>query len=93
MNGEGERPTTMTLKLDIWKNREGLTALLFSGDLGNEGRSTLDNDYEVVHSFHAGSHFEAMTKYYEYMDWGVYTTEFDVDKDPYDLKNFKGQMK
>jgi len=66
-----------------------MTALLFSGDLGNEGRSTLDDDYKIVHSFYAESNFEAMTKYYEYMDWEPYTTEFEIDKNPYDLSNFK----
>lgn len=76
----------MTLiKLDIWKNKEGLTALLFSGDLGQEGRNSFEDDYEIVHSFYANSHYDAMTKYYEYMDWGPYDTEFEVDKEPYDM--------
>ena len=69
----------MILKHDIWKDKEGLTALLFSGDLGEEGRATLDNDYEIVHSFYADSHFEAMTKYYQYMNWGAYETDFEVE--------------
>ena len=79
----------MILKHDIWKDKEGLTALLFSGDLGEEGRATLDNDYEIVHSFYADSHFEAMTKYYQYMNWGAYETDFEVDKSPYKLDTFK----
>jgi hypothetical protein len=79
----------MTLKLDIWKNREGLTALLFSGDLGEEGRKTLEEDYEIIHSFNAESHFDAMTKYYEFMDWGQYETEFEIDKEPYDKEQLE----
>lgn len=76
----------MLLKLDIWKNREGLTALIFSDDLGEEGRSALEDDYEIIHSFDAESHFDAMTKYYEFMDWGPYETQFEVDKKPYDVE-------
>jgi hypothetical protein len=81
------------VKLDIWKNKEGLTALLFSGDLGQEGRTTLEQDYEIIHSFYADSHFDAMTKYYEFMDWGQYETEFEIDKEPYDVKQLEKRIK
>jgi hypothetical protein len=74
------------IKLDIWQNKEGLTALLFADTLGEEGRQTLEADYEIIHSFFAESHFDAMTKYYQFMDWGLYTTDFEVDKEPYNLE-------
>jgi len=81
------------LKHDIWKNKEGLTALLFSGDLGQQGRTALEEDYEIIHSFYADSHFDAMTKYYEFMDWGQYQTEFEVDKKPYDIEQLEKYFK
>jgi len=74
------------VKLDIWRNKEGLTALLFAGAPGEEGRQTLEEDYEIIHSFFAESHFDAMTTYYQFMDWGPYTTNFEVDKEPYNLE-------
>ena len=80
------------VKHDIWKNKEGLTALLFSGDIGKAGRNALQKDYELVHSFNADSHFDAMTKYYEFMDWGPYTTEFEVDKKPYDKQQLQRDL-
>ncbi len=74
------------VKLDIWQNKAGLTALLLAGTPGEEGRQTLEEDYEIVHSFFAESHFDAMTKYYQFMDWGLYTTDFEIDKEPYNLE-------
>ena len=84
----------MTLvRHDIWKNTEGMTALLFSGELGEEARKALEENYQIIHSFYAVSHFDAMTKYYEYMDWGVYETEFDIDKQPYDIRQLERMLK
>ena len=82
-----------SLRHDVWKNKEGLTALLFSGDLGKEGRTALKEDYEIIHSFYADSHFDAMTRYYEFMDWGQYQTEFEADKKPYDLEQLEKDLK
>jgi hypothetical protein len=36
-----------------------------------------------VHTFEAGSYFEAMTIYYRLYGWGDYTTEFAIDYEPY----------
>jgi hypothetical protein len=78
-----------SIKHDIWKDNEGLTSLILSGDLGEEGRSLLEKGSQIIHSFYADSHFDAMTKYYEFMDWGKYETEFEVDKEAYDLFELK----
>jgi hypothetical protein len=77
------------VKIDIWKNTEGMTALTFSGELGAEQRKILEGDYGIIHSFYADSHFDAMTKYYAFMDWGQYETEFEIDKIPYDTELLK----
>tara|TARA_R110002096_G_scaffold119088_4_gene257978 strand:+ start:55 stop:327 length:273 start_codon:yes stop_codon:yes gene_type:complete len=82
-----------SIRHDIWQDKEGLTSLCFSGDLGEESRSLLEPDSKIIHSFYADSHFNAMTKYYEYMDWGVYETEFDIDKESYDLGKIKTRAK
>lgn len=74
-----------SIKHDVWEDPEGLTTLCFSGELGREARNLLEENSRVIHSFYADSHFDAMTKYYQLMDWGVYETEFEVDKLPYDL--------
>ncbi len=63
-------------KHDIWKDKEGLTTLCFSSNPNN-------TDAQIIHSFYATSHYEAMTIYYEFMNWGIYETDFEIDKEPY----------
>ena len=77
------------IKHNIWTSKEGLTSLCFSGKIWEESRSILEPDSEIVHSFYADSHFDAMTKYYEYMDWGIYETEFNIDKETYNLEEIE----
>ena len=78
-----------SIKHDIWQDNEGLTSLCFSGDLGEESRSLLEPGSKIIYSFYADSHFDAMTKYYEFMKWGIYETEFEIDKQPYNLEIFE----
>ncbi|MGE0638021.1 MAG: hypothetical protein AB7P01_16375 [Bacteroidia bacterium] len=75
-----------TIKHDIWKDSEGLTMLCFSDELGEESRTHLKPDSKIIHTFYANSHYDAMTKYYVFMDWGVYKTEFEIDHEPYDIE-------
>ncbi len=80
----------MTLvRHDIWRDGKGLTMLAFSGDLGEAARAYLAEGSKLIHSFEATSHFDAMTKYYEFMGWGVYEAEFEIDKAPYDLEQLR----
>ena len=81
------------IKHDIWKSDDDLTSLCYSGELGEESRSILEPNSKIIHSFYADSHFDAMTKYYEFMDWGIYETEFEIDKEPYDLQELKKRAK
>lgn len=78
------------IKLDVWQDREGLTALCRAGDGGKECRDAMEGKYKIIFSFFASSHYEAMTKYYEFMDWGEYTTEFEIDKEPF--KDLNGEL-
>jgi hypothetical protein len=43
----------------------------------------LDASAQLVWEVEAGSHFEAMTLYYEHMGWGPYSTDQDWDYQPY----------
>lgn len=69
--------------LQIWKNPEGLTELVLANEAGNEQRKLMDPGSKIIHTFYANSHFEAMTIYYSFMNWGEYTTVQKEDKLPY----------
>jgi hypothetical protein len=75
------------VKHEIWEDPGGLTTLCLADERGDYGRQLLQPGSRLIHSFYAGSHYEAMTIYYKFMDWGIYATEFEVDKKPYDKKN------
>lgn len=81
------------IKHDIWQDPEELTMLCFSDELGEESRTILEPNSKIIHSFYADSHFDAMTKYYAFMDWGIYTTEFEMDKEAYDLNEISSRSK
>ena len=70
----------------VWKTPEGLTMLCFADERGDGSRSLLEPGSTMIHTFQAISHYEAMTIYYAFMNWGVYTTIFEQDKEPYAKK-------
>jgi hypothetical protein len=70
------------MKHELWKERNGYTFCL-AGSMGNAARALMDKNAELIWTVEADSHFEAMTKYYEFMDRGKYKTEFEQDKEPY----------
>jgi len=53
---------------------------------GGDCRKLLEPGSKLIHEFYANCHFDAMTIYYKFMDWRTYTTEFEIDKQPYDKK-------
>lgn len=75
------------VKHEVWQNEEGLTTLCMADERGDACRKILDPSSKLIYEFYAGSHFEAMAFYYKFMDWGEYTTEFEIDKQPYERKN------
>ena len=81
-----------SIKHDVWEDNEG-ASLCFSGELGEENRTLLGKDAKIIFSFYADSHFNAMTQYYKYMGYGVYTTMYEIDKIPYDLKELEARAK
>lgn len=74
------------LKHEVWQESNGLTTLCLADKSGDGCRKLLELGSEIIHEFYASSHFEAMTIYYKFMEWGIYTTEFEIDKEPYDNK-------
>lgn len=68
---------------ELWIGANEQTFCL-AGHLGDDARSLLEPDSRLVWTVEAASHFEAMTKYYGFMGWGDYTSDFpDVDQQPY----------
>lgn len=70
-------------KHEIWENPEGLTTFLVSDASSDASRNLLEPGSKLIKYIYASSHFEAMTLYYQFMDWGTYTTNFEEDKLPY----------
>lgn len=75
------------VKHEVWVDKEGLTTLCFADKRGDDCRKLLEPESRLIHSIYANSHFEVMTKYYKYMNWGTYKTEFEIDKQEYEDKN------
>lgn len=75
------------IKHEVWQDKEGLTMLCFSDESGDAARAMFAQDAKLIYEFYANSHFDAMTIYYKFMDWGIYETEFEIDKEPYDKIN------
>jgi hypothetical protein len=48
-----------------------------------EAYRLLNKEARCVRRFEAGSHFEAMTIYYQHYKWGDYTSDFAWDREPY----------
>lgn len=74
----------MKLKHELWEE-DGGTELTFclAGPRGDGARKLLSSDAKLIWTVEAGSHFEAMTKYYKFMGWGEYTTDQAWDMQPY----------
>lgn len=65
-----------SMKHELWMNEEGLGTFCHAGERGNDARALLEPGSKLVWICEAHSHFDAMTKYYEYMSWGIYTTDY-----------------
>lgn len=72
------------MKHELWMDEEGLGTFCLAGQQGSDARALLEPSSKLVWTCEADSHFDAMTKYYEYMGWGEYTTDYpDHDKKTY----------
>lgn len=64
------------MKHELWANEDGLDLFCLAGEHGNSTRNLLEPGYKLIWICEADSHFEAMTKYYEFRGWGEYKTDF-----------------
>ena len=72
------------MKHELWLEPGDEQTFCLAGPHGNAARALLASGSRLVWEIEADSHFEAMTKYYEYMRWGQYTTDFpEHDKKTY----------
>ena len=72
---------------ELWVEASGQTFCL-AGPNGNGARALLEPGACCVWTVEADSYFEAMTKYYEYMEWGKYATDFpEIDRLPYSQRD------
>lgn len=76
---------TESLKVvhQIWQEPGGETGLCLEDLRGDGFRKLLEPGAKMIHTYKAESHYEAMTIYYAFMEWGEYRTEFEIDKLPY----------
>jgi hypothetical protein len=69
---------------ELWVDLDGLDMYCLAGPQGDAVRALLPKGSTLETVFEANSHFEAMTKYYEYRGYGVYRSNFpNLDKAPY----------
>ena len=76
--------TTMAVLLhEVWQEPDGKTCFCLAGPMGADARRLLEAGSKRIWTVEAGSHFEAMTKYYDFMGWGEYSTDQEWDRQPY----------
>lgn len=68
---------------ELWIDPEGLETFCFASPRGDEIRKLLPSGSKLVWTVDAGSHFEAMTKYYAYLDRGPYLGDQVWHFEPY----------
>ena len=79
------------MKHELWKEENGYTFCL-ADSMGDRARAMMESHAELIWTVEAESHFEAMTKYYKFMNWGAFKTEFEEDKNPYPKEWIKTQQ-
>ena len=71
-----------TLLHELWTNDEGYDCFCLAGPMGKGARSLLEPGSRLTWTVEEGSHFKAMTRYYELAGRGVYTTDQDWGYQP-----------
>lgn len=63
------------MRHELWIEDGGQTFCL-AGPHGDQARAMLTTGARLVWEVEASCHLDAMSKYYQYMNWGEYTTQF-----------------
>jgi hypothetical protein len=74
-----ELTQTTVAQFELWRSEVPATSglcLTRTGPQGDQARSMLSSDYELIWTVTGVSYWEVMTKYYAYMDWGEYRSEW-----------------
>jgi hypothetical protein len=73
------------LKHEVWICGDGLPGCCLEGPDGDGARRIFaeDGPASLVWTFEAGSHFEAMNRYHQYLSREPYTTDQPWDHEPY----------
>ncbi len=78
---------TAVAPFELWRSIVPATSglcLTRAGSKGDQARSMLSADFELIQIIEGVSELEIMTKYYAYMDWGDYRSEWpDLAVIPY----------
>jgi hypothetical protein len=75
--------TMAHMKHEVWRDPADLTMLCLTGKRGADARALLAPGSVLIHSFYAASYFDAMNKYYAFMEWGEYDASYAWDIKPY----------
>jgi hypothetical protein len=70
-----ELTQTVVARFELWRSVVPATSglcLTRAGIQGDQARSMLCKDFELIWTIEGVSYFEVMTKYYAYLDWGEY---------------------
>jgi len=69
---------------ELWIESDQEQTFCLAGPEGDAARALLASNAKLAWTVEAANHFDAMTRYYEYMGWGEYKTDFpEIDKRPY----------
>jgi hypothetical protein len=71
---------------ELWEDgeSEGRWTFCLAGPMGDDARSQLGPQAQLVWTVEADNHIEAMTAYYAHMGWGVYTSDYpEIDGQSY----------
>ena len=68
---------------ELWDDGENGQTFCLAGPMGNDARAMLGPHARLTWTVDAASHFEAMTRYYDHMGWGTYTTDQSWDGQTY----------
>ena len=72
------------MKHELWIEPGDEQTFVLTGPHGDAARALLAPGSRLVWEVEASCHFDAMTKYFEYMGWGEYTTDYpELDKKTY----------
>jgi hypothetical protein len=87
-----QKKTMATLLHELWLDTSDLPGLCINGPEGDGFRSLQEPGSRIIKVIEASSTFDALTKYYEYLNWGEYTSEFSQDHIPYSDERLRIQM-